>query len=361
MKVIKVNLKERSYDIIVGHNLLALSGRYLSSLKIGNSAYIITNSLIKIKYGNILERSLRKHGIASRFKLIPDSEKSKSLSIASSVIRDLARYDNRKKVFVIAFGGGVAGDLAGFVSSIYKRGVPYVQIPTTLLAQVDSSIGGKTAVDLAEAKNLAGSFYQPKMVLSDVKLLSSLNKRQIGAGLAEVIKYGIIRDKNLFSYLEKNMPKILALKRGALEYIVYACGKIKADIVSKDEREKKGMRTILNFGHTAAHAIEAACGYGKYNHGEAVGLGMLVASGISDKIGLLKPGMPARIEKIIKTAGLPTKISNVPLTKIISAHYRDKKFIGSKNRFVLLRDIGRTKILCDVPLALIKKEIKARF
>jgi 3-dehydroquinate synthase len=358
MKTIGVNLKKRSYKIIVGSGILKLSGRYISSLKIGTDAFVITNAAIKARYGRLLRKSLEAFGFSVRFKLIADSEKSKSLDTASSVIRDIARYDRNKYLFIIALGGGVVGDLAGFVASIYKRGIPYVQIPTTLLAQVDSSIGGKTAVDLAQAKNLAGSFYQPRLVISDVELLKSLNKKQIRAGLAEVIKYGLIRDRKLFYFLERNSQAVLALKKSALEYIVYACSQIKADIVSSDEREEKGIRTILNFGHTAGHAIEAASGYKGYNHGEAVALGILVASRISVRLGLLKPQIEKLILNIIRKAGLPTVIKDIPLKSIINAHYHDKKFVGLKNRFVLLRGIGKTEIVTEIPLDLIREAIE---
>ena len=358
MKTIRLELKKRSYDIIVGSNILGRLGRYISKLNIGYDAYVLTNASIKNRYGNSLEKSLKQSGLSVRFKLVPDTEESKSIERASLIIKDLAHYDKAKRIFIVAFGGVVIGDLTGFVASIYKRGVSYLQVPTTLLAQVDSSIGGKTAVDLVEGKNLIGAFYQPRLVLSDVKFLKTLDQRQMRSGLAEVIKYAIIKDKQLFDYLETRYKDILARRELCLEYIVKRCSSIKVNIVSSDEREEKGIRTILNFGHTIGHAIEAAANYKVYNHGEAIAQGMLVATEISKALNLINPKTAQRIESLIKKVGLPVKIEKVALEDIIKAHYRDKKFAGLKNRFVLIKGIGKTKIVENVPLLIIKQAIK---
>jgi 3-dehydroquinate synthase len=358
--VIKLNLRKRTYPIIVGNRIIGILGRYILKLGMGYDAYIITNVAVKNRYGRELSAALKNFGLTVRFKLIPDTEKSKSLDTAYAIIKDITRYDKKRQIFIIAFGGGVVGDLAGFVASIYKRGIAYIQVPTTLLAQVDSSIGGKTAVDLIQAKNLVGTFYQPRLVFSDVNMLKTLDLRQIKSGLAEVIKYGIIKDTQLFNYLEKKYPDILSLKLSVLEFMVWRSSLIKAKIVQADEREEKGLRTILNFGHTIGHAIEAAGNYKKYNHGEAVALGMLVASDMSKKLGLLGDIPAKRIEDLIKAVGLPTKIRKVSIADIISAHYRDKKFIGAKNKFVLIKDIGKTKIVENVPLAVIREALHRR-
>jgi len=360
MKTIKVSLQKNSYNIVIGYDIINLLGKYVRKLNIGCDAYILTNAVIKNKYGRLLAKALTRHGISAKFKLIPDSEKSKSLETASSLINDLARYDKKRRIFIIAFGGGVIGDLAGFVSSIYKRGIPYIQIPTTLLAQVDSSIGGKTAVDLAQGKNLVGTFYQPRLVFSDVRFLFSLDLTQTKSGLAEIIKYALIKDKALFKYLEKNYRDALALKYPALEFIVKRCADIKAGIIQQDEKEEKGIRTILNFGHTIGHAIEAAGNYRVYNHGQAVALGMIAASHISSRLGLISGELTQRIEILIKTIGLPVKINELALSDIIKAHYRDKKFTGKANKFILLKSIGRTKIVTNVPLGIIKEALKKR-
>lgn len=358
---IRVNLGARSYNIIIGRGILNKLGPELLKLNLGTDAYIITNALLKNKYGAILSQALLKNGFNFRFKVVPDSEKSKSMETASLVIKDLAMFDQKRKVFIIAFGGGVVGDLAGFVASVYKRGVSYVQVPTTLLAQADSSIGGKTAVDLDLGKNLVGAFYQPRLVFSEINFLKSLAKGQLVSGLAEVIKYAIIKDSRLFSFLENKYNDLLKGDLKALEKIVSACSGIKAGIISHDEKEASGLRVILNFGHTIGHAIEAACGYKGYNHGQAISLGMLVAADLSNKLGLIEVNLAARIRNLIKLYGLPTKLKGVSINKIIDAHYRDKKFSGEENKFVLICGIGKPKIVRNVRLDLIKQAIKAIF
>lgn len=360
MQTIKLNLNKRSYNIIVGNNILKSLGKYIRKLNAGSDAYIITNATVKNRYGLVLTKTLRRAGFNLRFKLVPDTEKSKSLEMASSVIEDIVDYDKKRRIFIIAFGGGVIGDLAGFIASVYKRGVAYIQIPTTLLAQVDSSIGGKTAVDLTRGKNLVGAFYQPRLVFSDTAVLRTLGPRELRSGLAEIIKYGIIRDVKLFVYLEKKYREILTLKQAALELIVKRCSYIKARIVQEDEKEEKGIRTVLNFGHTIGHAIEAAGNFKGYNHGEAIALGMLAACDLSERLGLINRAVPQKVERLIKHAGLPVRIKRVSVQQIIEAQYRDKKFIGSKNRFVLIRGIGKTKIVENIPLDLIKKVLKKR-
>ncbi|MBU3958991.1 MAG: 3-dehydroquinate synthase [Candidatus Omnitrophica bacterium] len=361
MKTIRVRLKKSAYNIIVGAKIINRLAEFISRLGIGGDAYVITNAAIKNKYSRVLVKALKQSHFALRFKVVPATEKSKSIEMVSAVVKDITRYDRKKRIFIIAFGGGVIGDLAGFIASIYKRGIPYIQVPTTLLAQVDSSIGGKTAVDLIQGKNLLGTFYQPRLVLSDVNVLKTLDLRQVRSGLAEVIKYGIIKDRQLFAYLEKRYKDILAFKTGSLEFIVKRCSEIKAGIIRQDEREEKGIRTILNFGHTIGHAIEAAGGYKRYNHGEAIALGMLAASEISHKLGLIDKGTIKRIENLIRIVGLPTKIRGISIERIIKAHYRDKKFMGYKNRFVLIKGIGKTRIVENIPLVIIREALKGKF
>ena len=360
MHTLKLNLKERSYNIVVGSHILAFLGEELAGLQLGKDAYIITNYFIKERYGITLSDGLKKAGINFKFKTVPDSEKAKDIKIAASLIKDLARFDLRKQPFIIALGGGVVGDLSGFVASIYKRGIPYVQVPTTLLSQVDSSIGGKTAVDLNEGKNLAGAFYQPRLVFSDISLLKTLDKKQVASGMAEVIKYGLIKDRRLFEYLESKHANILKLKQEYLKHIVKSCARIKASVVSHDEREKKGLRTILNFGHTIGHAIEAASRTYTYNHGESIALGMLVALEISLKLDLIQESLLKRAELLISRVGLPVKITKVSTSKILKRHYYDKKFTGNTNKFVLLAGLGKVKIVKNVPLALIHYAIEKR-
>lgn len=361
MRKIKVNLGKRSYAIIIGNGILKQLGAYLRRLRIGTDAFIITNAYLKNKYGLKLSRALTAAGFSSHFKIVPDSEKSKSMEIAGRVIKELARFDKKKKVFIVAFGGGVVGDLSGFVASVYKRGIPYVQVPTTLLAQVDSAIGGKTALDLDLGKNLVGAFYQPRLVFSDIDFLKSLDKKQIRSGMAEVIKYAIIKDKKLFSFLEKKSSEVLSGKVGALEMIVASCSAIKAKISGCDEKEALGIRTILNFGHTIGHAIEAASGFKGYNHGQAVGLGMIVAADLSNRLGLIDKKLVERVKNLIKLYGLPVKLKNISASKIIGAHYHDKKFSGKENKFVLISGVGKPKIARNVRLDLIKEAIRQAY
>ena len=359
MHKIKVKLGSRAYIIVIGRGILDRFGAELLKLDLGTDAYIITNHWLKHKYGATLRKALAKSGFRTYFKVVADSEKTKSLETASLLLKDLARFDQKKRVFIIAFGGGVVGDLAGFVASVYKRGVSYVQVPTTLLAQVDSSIGGKTAVDLDLGKNLVGAFYQPRLVFSEINFLKSLDKKQLTSGLAEVIKYAIIKDSRIFSFLENKYSDVLAKDPAALERIVSGCSSIKAGIVSLDELEVKGLRTILNFGHTIGHALEAASGYNRYNHGQAVALGMLAAADLSRLLNLIDSKLVLRIRNLIRLYGLPTKLKGVSLEKIIKAHYRDKKFVGKENKLVLICGIAQPKIVRNITLDLIKESIKS--
>jgi len=359
LKSIRVSLKDRSYNILIGRGTLKGCGHILRRLKIGRDAIVITSKPLFNLYGNTLKDSLRKGRLTSTFELVPDSERAKSYKVAISVLNRISSYDTKKQVFIIALGGGVIGDLAGFIAAIYKRGTPYVQIPTTLLAQVDSAIGGKVAINLEVAKNLVGAFYQPRIVLSDISLIRTLSKRQIRNGLAEIIKYGVVRDPRLFEFLENNCEKILALEPKSLEFIISRSSAIKATVVEDDEFDIKGLRAILNYGHTIGHAVEAASGYSKqYHHGEALAIGMVVASHIASTLGLIKLNDAQRLEKLIERVGLPTKIAGLKFNDIYEAHLHDKKFIRGRNRLVLPTRIGSVKLVQDVPDSLIRAAIK---
>ncbi|MBF0484515.1 MAG: 3-dehydroquinate synthase [Candidatus Omnitrophica bacterium] len=357
MKIIDVKLKMNSYSIVVGNGILKDIGRYVKALKCGTDAIIITNPGINKLYGSVIAKSLKAQGLSSKVVEVADGEKSKQFKVAFDVIQQIAQYDVFKKPFVVALGGGVVGDLAGFVASIYKRGIPYIQIPTTLLAQIDSAIGGKTAIDLPVGKNLVGAFYQPRMVFSDVALLRSLDQRQILNGFAEAVKYGVICDVALFTFLEKNYQKLLSGDLKVLELVVAECSKIKAAVVAIDEKETIGLRTILNFGHTIGHAIEAANKFGYYQHGEAVALGMRCAAEISVIKKLCSPKDAVRLNALLDDMGLPKKIGKTKLSDILSLMKRDKKFISGKNRFVLMRKIGIVDVIEGVPEEVIKEVI----
>lgn len=359
MKRVKVSLSERSYDIVIGRDILKTCGNALKSLNIGHDAVVVTNSRLAGLYGKKLTNSLERSGFCVRVEIVPDSEKAKSVAVATRLMHRLSAYDIGRKIFIVAFGGGVIGDLAGFVAAVYKRGIPYVQIPTTLLAQVDSAIGGKVAVDLPVAKNLIGAFHQPRIVLTDVSLIRSLPRRQIASGLAEIIKYGVISDAALFRFIESKYQKLLRGDPAALEFVISKCAAIKAGVVAKDEFDRIGARALLNYGHTIGHALEAASLYSaQYNHGEAVAIGMIAANSMSTNLGLMKKSESLRVEALIKKAGLPTMVKGVRLPAIYASHLHDKKFTGATNRFVLPVRIGSAKIVQSVPDGVIRNALK---
>ncbi len=360
MKKITLHLPGRSYPIVVTDSF-SLLPRYLKKVDAGNHACIVTNSKIKRLFAGQITGALKKAAIDSDFFLIQDTETSKSFEVACLLIEKILKMDKRKKIFIVALGGGVVGDLAGFVACIYKRGVPFIQIPTTLLGQVDSSIGGKVAVDVKEAKNIIGAFYQPCLVYSSLATLETLPLIEIRAGLAEIIKYAVIGDKNLFKTLENKMELLLNRQKKILEQVIFICARIKSLIVEEDEKEKKGLRTILNFGHTFGHAIEAACAYSKkVSHGQAIAIGMLMACDLSVSLSLCSNETGERLEAIIKRAGLPTHIVGLKLKDILSAMKHDKKFIHGKNRLVLPISIGKVGIFEDIDERKIKAACRAR-
>ena len=361
MKKVQVALKDSSYSIVVGYGILDKFPGAVKKLGIGTDAVIITNPLIRKIYGSRLAKGLLKAGFTVKVLEVADSERSKSIDVAVGLIKEITRYAADKRPFIVALGGGVVGDLAGFVAAVYKRGVPFVQVPTTLLAQIDSAIGGKVAVDLPEGKNLVGAFYQPKLVWADVALLSSLSDRQLRNGLAEAVKYGVIADAELFDRLEADVRLLLSRDRAALSRVVLACAAIKARVVEVDEKEAKGIRTVLNFGHTAGHAIEAACGYGRYHHGEAVALGMRVACRMSVAAQLLPARDALRVEMLLSEIGLPQEARGATLGKVLGAMKFDKKFESGKIRFVLARGIGRAVIAGGVPEGFVAGILKGIF
>ncbi len=358
MQQIPVRLKTSSYSIVVGQGAALSLASQIKKLGVGTDAVIITNPVVKKCCGGVVIKALLKGGFTVKVFEVADSEKSKSVKVAFALVEKIARYGADKKIVVVALGGGVVGDLTGFVASVYKRGVPFIQVPTTLLAQVDSSIGGKVAVDLPAGKNLIGAFYQPKLVVADTSFLSTLSTRQIQNGLAEAVKYGVIKDIKLFAFIERHFDKLLARDAAALAFVVARCAAIKANIVSIDEKETKGIRSILNFGHTVGHAVETAAGYDRYQHGEAVALGTRAACALSVHLKLMKPLDAARVETLLSAIGLPERIERVGLTKILKVMQFDKKFVGKKNRFVLARGIGAVVVREGVPLPLIAKIIR---
>jgi 3-dehydroquinate synthase len=359
MSIVSVKLVKNSYSIVIGNHILSDAGTYFRKLSMGKDAVIITHRFLNQKYGSRLIQGLKKNGFSVKIFEVPEGEKSKSAKYAFDLIEKIARYDVLKDIFIVAFGGGVVGDLAGYVAAAYKRGIPYVQIPTTLLAQIDSSIGGKVAIDLPFGKNLVGAFHQPKIVLSDVAVLKTLDKRQIRNGLAEAVKYGVIDDKPLFNFIDVHLNKILSLNEKETIELVTRCSRIKAKVVMKDEFETKGLRTILNFGHTVGHAIEAAGKFEVYHHGEAIALGMRVAAHMSDQLKLTAPQTSHEINRLLSSVGLPKQIRGMKLQSILNMMRHDKKFVQGKNRFVLATKIGQVVVKKDIPANVISKAIQA--
>ena len=342
MRIVQVPLGNRSYAIKVGGGLLARLGVECAQLKLGQRCAVITDSNVGKRFAQAALKSLTDAGFAPVLISVPAGEKSKRIAVVEKCYDQLAAHRLERKSFIVALGGGVVGDLAGFVAATYLRGIPFVQVPTTLLAQVDSSVGGKTGVNLKAGKNLVGAFYQPQLVLCDLDALKTLPKREYISGLAEVIKYGIIYDAKLFAQLERNLPKLLQRDAATLAAVVARCCEIKADVVGQDETES-GLRAILNFGHTIGHAIENSSGYGKFLHGEAIAIGQVAAAKLSQKILGLPTHDVARIEKLFARAGLPVKIklNLVQRKKLFAAMKLDKKVSGGEIKFVLAEKIGK--------------------
>ncbi|MDP8259243.1 MAG: 3-dehydroquinate synthase [Candidatus Aadella gelida] len=350
MKKIILKLKKRSYDIIIGSNSFAHLPEVIKEMNFKGPIAIVADRTVWKKAKHKICPVLNKLPNDQFSITVPGEEKSKSIDVFRDVIQKIGKRTKRHRPLVVAIGGGVIGDLAGFVASTYRRGVPLVQIPTTLLAQVDSSVGGKVGVDLPEAKNLVGAFYQPKIVIADTDFLKTLPKRQICNGMGEVVKYGMISSKEFFTFLEGNTEKILKLNKQAIEKIIYDCVKMKARIVEKDERDEKDVRIMLNFGHTLGHAIEAAAGYSKkYNHGEAVALGMILAGEIALRFDMLKEKEFIRMKALLKKIGLPERIQKVGVEEVMKAYSYDKKFVSGTTRLILPRRIGKVEVVEDIP------------
>lgn len=341
---VPIQLADRSYDVIIGRGLLARIGEHASRLALPRRCAVITDSLVEPLYGKIVSRSLRENGMEPTIVPVPAGEPSKSLSAVESVCRAMLRAGLDRQSFAVALGGGVVGDLAGFAASIFLRGIPCIQAPTTLLAQVDSSVGGKTGVNTPEGKNLIGTFAQPALVLADVDTLTTLPKRVFAEGFAEIIKHAAIRDASLFNAIQE-----IADGRGDLAALIRRNVEIKARIVEQDEHETTGERALLNFGHTIGHAIEASVPYGELLHGEAISLGMTAAAMLSCEIAGLEPTAAAKIIDLLKRLGLPTRLSDALKDEAILQRFRhDKKFSEGKIRFVLLRSLGDAFVSHDV-------------
>jgi 3-dehydroquinate synthase len=359
MRTVDVSLGLRSYPIFIGGNLLPRLGQQCAKLGLGRRCAIISDANVARRYAKIAMASLRAAGFEPVLVTVPAGETSKSLKAVQMCCDQLARHRLERKSFIVALGGGVVGDLAGFVAAVYLRGMAFVQAPTTLLAQVDSSVGGKVGVNLPAGKNLVGAFYQPRLVLCDLNTLATLPMRQFRSGLAEVIKYGIIHDAALFGRLEKDLELLLERDPAVLAETVARCCEIKAEVVAQDERDE-GLRAILNFGHTIGHAIEAISGYGKFLHGEAISIGQVAAARLSVALSGLSAEEAGRIEGLLRRAGLPVSIqfSARQKARLLEAMRLDKKVSGGEIQFVLARRIGKAGAGRKAPPALVAKVLR---
>ncbi len=352
MHVVTVALGKRSYEIRIGAGLLRNLGSACAAVGLRGRCVVITDRIVAPLYAEPACAALRRAGFDPVVIVVPSGEKAKALKTVEICYHRLAAARLERQSFVVALGGGVVGDLAGFVAATYLRGIPFVQVPTTLLAQVDSSVGGKVGVNLPAGKNLVGAFHQPRLVLCDLETMDSLPEREYRSGLAEVIKYGVIYDASFFGSLERNMPGIALKNRRALTEVVARCCEIKAEVVSQDETES-GLRAILNFGHTVGHALEAISRYGKYLHGEAISIGMVAASHLSCRHLKLPSDDSERIARLLDLAGLPTQVQLKPSEKrlLTKAMQLDKKVSGGEVKFVLARRIGAVEFGQKVPLS----------
>jgi len=353
MRKVAVALGSNRYEIYVSSDLLAQAGRWLRTSGFSGKAVIITDPTVNNLYGEVLGQSLANEGFSVRTLLVPAGEEQKSLETAGRLYQELTDCGAERATPILALGGGVIGDLGGFVAATYMRGVPLVQVPTTLLSQVDSSIGGKVAVDHGQLKNKIGAFYQPELVIADTATLKTLPPEQLANGLAEVIKSAVIRDKEFFLFLEKNLDRVKSLDGEVLGEVVFRTAQIKAEVVAKDEKDA-GLRNILNYGHTIGHAIESVSGF-EMGHGQAVAIGMVAAARISNKMDLLDNDGRDRLKKIIQRAGLPTEVPDLEKEKVLQAMKHDKKTRQGKARFVLLHSIGSTLVTDGVSPALVEE------
>lgn len=360
MKKVTVELGERSYEIIIGTNILSHIGEKIKSYSFSKIA-IISNPTVYNLYGKTIKDSLDREGIESIEILIPDGEQYKDYFWTYHILTESLKNKLDRRSCLIALGGGVIGDITGFSASIYMRGIDFIQVPTTFLAQVDSSVGGKTGVNHYLGKNMIGTFHQPKFVWIDIDTLKTLPKRELLSGISESIKYGVIWDGNLFSYMKKNRYDVLSLNPNIIAHIINRSCEIKAEIVSLDEREA-GLRAILNYGHTIGHAIETETNYSRFLHGEAIAIGMHLEAKLAEIIGLIDKDKVSEIKGLIDDYGLPSELPNdINLDKLISHMEMDKKVLAGKMNFILPENIGKVIIYKDVNPRDIKRALSGNF
>ncbi|MDX9752361.1 MAG: 3-dehydroquinate synthase [bacterium] len=352
--VIHVGLGDRSYPITVGSGILDTLGSVVRSHGFRSPLAVITDDRVASLYGERALASLREAGFEASLLIFPEGEPSKTLQTIASLYDGMVKLKPERKSGLIALGGGVAGDMAGFVAATYLRGMPFIQVPTTLLAQVDSSVGGKVGVDHAGGKNLIGAFHQPVQVLIDTATLKTLDPRQVKAGLAEVIKHGVIRDERLFEKIKTELDSLLRIDERVYQEIVPWNCRIKAQVVEQDEREH-GLRAILNFGHTIGHAIESLTGYETYLHGEAVALGMWMEARLGCRLGITPLDVVASLESLLRQVGYPLERPSISGDQLVESMYHDKKVEEGTLRFIFPTRIGDVGIHAVQDVQSIKK------
>jgi len=357
---VEIQLQDRSYPILIS-DAFSTDGALPAALPPGSCAVVVTNDTVQPLYGAALAEALAKHYPAVHTVTLPDGEAHKDWQALNLIFEALLTHGCDRKTVLYALGGGVIGDMTGFAAACYMRGVPFVQVPTTLLAQVDSSVGGKTAINHPLGKNMIGAFYQPRLVLCDLATLDTLPERELSAGLAEAIKYGPIADMAFFDWLQAHIDAVRARDRSALAHVVRRCCEIKADVVAQDERES-GLRAILNFGHTFGHAMETGLGYGVWLHGEGVAAGMVMAAELSMRLGMVDAAFVARLRSLIARAGLPTQGPVLDgadnAGRYLELMRVDKKVEAGEIRFVLIDGPGRA-VVRAAPDALVREVIDA--
>ncbi|OHX12673.1 3-dehydroquinate synthase [Chromobacterium sphagni] len=346
-------LPDTRYPIHIGHGLLEQVDLLLPHLPIPKAA-IVSNETVAPLYLHRLQQALGARGVACTSVILPDGERYKDWQTLNLIFDSLLAGNAERRTTLIALGGGVIGDMTGFAAACYQRGAPFVQIPTTLLAQVDSSVGGKTAINHPQGKNMIGAFYQPRAVIADMDLLETLPDRELSAGLAEVIKYGLLGDADFLAWLEQNMAALRQRDSAALQYAVRRSCEMKAAIVAEDEKEN-GVRALLNLGHTFGHAIEAGLGFGAWLHGEAVAAGMVLAAAASAELGWLGAADVERVRRLIAAAGLPVKAPAMPAEQWLKLMSHDKKVEAGTVRFVLLRSLGQAAIQAGLDTSLLER------
>jgi 3-dehydroquinate synthase len=348
MPTVHVNLGPRSYDIEIGSGNLGDAVKFCDAEQDDAHVIIITDSNVDELYTEPVSDTLQEAGAQIDILVVEAGEQSKASEVAADLWEQLLDQGSDRKSVVVALGGGVVGDLAGFVAATFSRGLRFVQIPTTLLAQVDSSVGGKVGINLPGGKNMVGAFWQPRGVLIDVNVLQSLPVREYRAGLAEVVKYGVIQDADFFKYLETNVEAVNKRDPATLSYIVERCCRLKADVVEQDEREETGLRSILNYGHTFCHAFEAATGYEQLLHGEGVAIGMMCAARLAERLGRVDDAFVERQQKLLEAFGMALDVPDVDRDELIELMFRDKKVERGKLRFVLPSRMGHVELVRDV-------------